>query len=97
MFAVLIVEALPNHLEGYVGRLMQRLTLGVFVGTMSTRVVDELWERVCKNGVEGRAILVEPNSSEVGYSLRLFGCTDITQREIDGLIFPIRKTPSTKP
>ncbi len=39
---VLQVEAVPKHLRGYLERFLQEVRTGLYVGTLTARVADNL-------------------------------------------------------
>lgn len=74
MFVVLSVEAVPTHLHGYISRFLTEATTGAFVGNLSTRVADALWERVCEASDAGRVALIRSApTTEAGFSIQLSG------------------------
>ena len=69
-FVVLQVESVPEHLRGYLERFLQETRSGLYVGTLSARVADHLWETVLTHAGPGDALMVRPDNSEAGYSIR---------------------------
>jgi CRISPR-associated protein Cas2 len=69
-FVVLQVESVPEHLRGYLERFLQETRSGLYVGTLSARVADHLWDTVLAHAGPGDALLIQPNNSEAGYSIR---------------------------
>lgn len=71
---VLVLTAVPPGLRGHLTRWLLEIAPGVFVGTVTARVRDHLWERVQKYvGDGGRAVMVQPARSEQGLSFRVVG------------------------
>ena len=68
---VLILTACPAGLRGHVTRWLLELSPGVFVGKVSTRVRDELWQRVVESVKDGRALMVFSKRSEQGLGFRV--------------------------
>lgn len=94
MFAVLAVEAVPEHLSGYLSRYLQEVKTGVFVGTLSAKVAEALWTRVQETSAAGRSVLVTSGGPlEQGYTVRLSGFTDREVRDFDGWEGVVRKHP----
>jgi CRISPR-associated protein Cas2 len=55
---VLVLSSCPVGLRGYLSRWLLEISAGVFVGVISSRIRDEVWDEVkilCK---DGRAILI---------------------------------------
>lgn len=55
---VLVLSACPVGLRGDLTKWLYEISAGVFVGTVSTRVREELWVRVTSTAGSGRAILI---------------------------------------
>lgn len=55
---VLVLTACPIGLRGDVTRWLLEISPGVFVGHLSARVRDKLWDRVIGLVKEGRAVMV---------------------------------------
>lgn len=81
---VIIVEAVPPRLRGHLRRYLVEVSSGVFVGDLSSRVRDRLWERVLRSSGDGRAILVRSANNEQGYAFDLVGHTKRTVIDLDG-------------
>ena len=74
MFVVLVVSAVPDHLRGYLTRFVSEVSVGVFVGNLSPRVADAIWERCLAARKEGACTLVYPNKNRLqGFGLRVAG------------------------
>lgn len=69
-FAVLQVESVPDHLRGYLERFLQEARTGLYVGTLSSRVADHLWQTVLTHAGPGDALMIRPDNSEAGYTIR---------------------------
>ena len=68
-FVVLQVESVPDHLRGYLERFLQETRTGLYVGTVSARVADHLWQVVLLYAGPGDALMVRPDNSEAGYTV----------------------------
>lgn len=55
---VLVLTACPAGLRGHLTRWLLEVSAGVFVGHVSARVRDLMWERVVELAKDGRAIMV---------------------------------------
>lgn len=65
--------AVPDRVRGALSRWMIELTAGVYVGTMSARVRDELWSAVSDSIGDGAAVCVHPDGNEQGFIVRTAG------------------------
>ena len=82
---VLTTTAVPDHVRGALTRWMIEPTPGLYVGTLSGRVRDELWRVVSASIGAGSAVLVHPESNEQGYALRTAGERRRIPVDFDGL------------
>jgi len=55
---VLTLSDCPVSLRGDLTKWLTEINTGVFVGRVTARVRDKLWERVCTSAKQGRATLV---------------------------------------
>src|SRR5690606_19722401 len=65
--------AVPDHGRGALSRWMLEPVAGVYVGTMSARVRDELWSVVSASVGVGAAVCVLSDDSEEGLTIRTAG------------------------
>lgn len=70
---VIVLSACPIGLRGQLTRWLMEISPGVFVGRISARVRDELWNRVTGLVGRGRAILVYSTSGEQGLAFKVHG------------------------
>lgn len=61
---VVVLTACPTGLRGDLTRWLLEISPGVFVGHVSARVRELLWERIISNVKGGRAIMVYPARNE---------------------------------
>ena len=76
---VMVVEKVPTSLRGELTRWLLEVRSGVFVGHVSARVRDKLWEKCCHAKRVGGVTQIWSNNSEQHFEMRM--CGD-TQREI---------------
>lgn len=98
---VLATTAVPDHLRGALSRWTIEVVPGIFVGTVSARVRDELWKAVCDTVADGAALLVHPAPTEQGFALRTAGTRRRVPIDFDGLTLirmtaPLRQPESAK-
>ena len=85
---VLILSAAPASLRGSMTRWLLEVSPGVFVGHLSARVREQLWELIRENLGEGRALLIWSVRSEQRFAIASLG----HEREpVD--IVPARSSP----
>lgn len=61
---VLVLTAVPAGLRGHLTRWLLEVAPGVYVGHLTRRVRDELWDRVVALCKDGRAIMIESARGE---------------------------------
>ncbi|MEV0370556.1 type I-E CRISPR-associated endoribonuclease Cas2e [Streptomyces sp. NPDC050636] len=82
---VIATTAVPNHLRGALSRWTTEVVPGIFVGTVSARVRDQLWDAVTDVVGDGAAVLVHPAPTEQGYAIRTAGTRRRVPTDFDGL------------
>lgn len=92
----MMVLLLRNAKPGLRGRLTRWLVQphpGVYLGHLSGRVRDRLWDLVCAGIDEGggSAVLIAPAQNEQGYTVLTRGTPPKLFVDFDGLLMP--KTP----
>ncbi len=83
---VLILERVPRGLRGELSRWVIEPRAGVFVGNVSAKVRDKLWETICQESSGGSAVLLYSTNNEQGYSFRLWGEPSYYPEEFEGLL-----------
>lgn len=81
---VLVVTACPAGLRGHLTRWLLEISPGVFVGVLSRRVRELVWDRVCELIKDGRAIMISPARNEQRLEFQVHG-HDWEPVDIDGL------------
>ncbi len=81
---VIVLSKCPPALRGDLTKWMFEISTGVFVGRLTARVRDELWERVVCYCGDGRATMVYSASNEQRMQFRVFN-TDLIPTDFDGL------------
>jgi CRISPR-associated protein Cas2 len=82
---VLILQRVTPSLRGELTSWLLQPHTGLFIGTVSARVRDKLWERVCKSLKDGAGILLYPDTSEQGFTIRTSGDTKRLIQDFEGL------------
>lgn len=71
---VVVLTAVPAGLRGHLTRWLLEIAPGVFVGTITARVREHLWQRVIRYlGEDGRAVMVYPAQNEQGLAFEVAG------------------------
>lgn len=82
---VLATTAVPDHVRGALTRWMIEPTPGLYVGTLSGRVRNELWAVVAASIGPGAAVLLYPEANEQGFAVLTAGERRRTPIDFDGL------------
>ncbi|MGI5397633.1 type I-E CRISPR-associated endoribonuclease Cas2e [Streptomyces sp. CA-251251] len=82
---VIATTAVPDHLRGALSRWTSEVVPGIFVGSVSARVRDQLWQAVTETVADGAAVLVHPAPTEQGYAIRTAGSRRRVPEDFDGL------------
>ncbi len=72
---ILCVTNCPPALRGDLSKWLSEINTGVYVGKLSTRVREELWDRVCGNIKNGQATMVYSANNEQGYAFLVHNTT----------------------
>lgn len=67
---VLVLTACPAGLRGHLTRWLLEVSAGVFVGTVSARIREHLWEQTMALVKDSKAIMTYPDDSEQGLAFR---------------------------
>lgn len=86
---VITLEKCPLSLRGDLTKWMQEISLGVYVGQVSARVRDRLWERVCSEAKSGRATMVYSAQNEQRLEFRVHN-TSWIPIDFDGIKLMLR-------
>lgn len=82
---VISTTAIPDHVRGALTRWLLEPNPGLYVGTVSARVRDELWATLTAVVGDGAATLIHPADTEQGYELRTAGTRRRRPVNFDGL------------
>lgn len=93
---VLVLSACPPGLRGDLTKWLYEISAGVFVGTVSARLREQLWDRVKENSGAGRAILIWSARNEQKLNFAVHG-HQWEPIDIDGITLMRRPTSSSSP
>ncbi|MEU1854302.1 type I-E CRISPR-associated endoribonuclease Cas2e [Streptomyces sp. NPDC019990] len=92
---VIATTAVPDHLRGALSRWTSEVVPGIFIGSVSARVRDQLWQAVTEIVGNGAALLIHPTDTEQGYAIRTAGSRRRIPADFDGLTL-IRMTAAPR-
>ncbi|MFE3799243.1 type I-E CRISPR-associated endoribonuclease Cas2e [Nocardia tengchongensis] len=82
---VIATTAVPDHVRGALSRWLIEPTAGLYVGTVSARVRDELWDAISESVGDGEAVCLHPATNEQGFLIKTAGERRRTVTDFDGL------------
>ena len=86
---VMILERVTPALRGELTRWLIQPKTGVFLGRVSSRVRDLLWEKVIASKRGGAALLVYQDTTEQGFSIKTSGPASKIIEDFEGLLLPM--------
>ena len=82
---IIILENVPPGLRGELSRWMIEPKSGIFVGNMTARIRDLLWEKCCTKAKNGSVIQIWNTNNEQGFAMRVAGVTSREVIDVEGL------------
>ena len=82
---VIVVENAPDRLRGRLACWLLQVRAGVYVGDVSRRVREMLWEQVEGGIADGNAIAAWSSQNESGFELATLGPNRRVPVDFDGL------------
>lgn len=70
---VVVLTAAPPKIRGHLTRWLFEISPGVYVGKVSARVRELLWEQILDNIGDGRAVMVFAANNEQGLEFKTYG------------------------
>lgn len=84
-FVVVVTEGVPPRLRGRLAIWLLEVRAGVYVGDMSKRGREMVWEQLEKGVESGNAVMAWASSHESGYEFQTLGANRRMPVEFDGL------------
>jgi CRISPR-associated protein Cas2 len=82
---VIVVENVPPRLRGRLAIWLLEVRAGVYVGDVSRRVREMIWDTVTKGSGEGNAVLAWSTNTESGFDFLTWGANRREPVEMDGI------------
>ncbi|NEG89750.1 type I-E CRISPR-associated endoribonuclease Cas2e [Bifidobacterium aerophilum] len=92
---VVVLTVSPPKLRGHLTRWLLEISPGVYVGKVSARVRELLWNQILDNIGSGRAVMVYPADNEQGMSFKVHG-QEWSPVDFDGLTLIMRPNGSRR-
>ncbi|WP_316668003.1 type I-E CRISPR-associated endoribonuclease Cas2e [uncultured Propionibacterium sp.] len=90
---IILLSATPAALRGALTRWLLEIDPGVYVGHLSARVREHLWELIQKHIENGRALLIYSTRSEQHFAIKSLG-HDRIPVDLEGCL--VMRTPYDK-
>ncbi len=84
-FIVVVTEAVPDRLRGRLAIWLLEVRAGVYIGDVSRRTREMLWEQVADGLEEGSVVIAWQSANESGYEFQTLGPNRRMPVEYDGL------------
>ena len=85
---VIILERVTPSLRGELTRWLIQPHTGVFVGGVTARVRDLLWQRIGKSLRDGAATMLYSSDTEQGFSAKVLGAPKRIMADFEGMLLP---------
>jgi CRISPR-associated protein Cas2 len=82
---VIVVENAPPRLRGRLALWLLEIRAGVYVGKVSRRIREMIWEQVETGINEGNAVMVWTTNTESGFDFLTLGANRRIPVEMDGI------------
>ncbi len=82
---VIVVENAPPRLRGRLAVWLLEIRAGVYVGNLSRRIREMIWDQIGKGIGEGNAIMAWSTNTESGYDFLTLGPNRRIPKEMDGI------------
>jgi len=92
---VVVLSVTPERLRGELTRWLLEISTGVYVGHLSARVRERLWDRITEDVSKGRAIMVWSTSNEQRMQFKVHNHSWMVE-DFDGLYLMRRVTPESR-
>ncbi len=82
---VIVVENAPPRLRGRLGLWLVEVRAGVYVGKVSRRVREMIWDNLERGIDDGNAVMVWSSNTESGFDFLTLGANRRIPVELDGI------------
>jgi CRISPR-associated protein Cas2 len=82
---VIVVENVPPRLRGRLAVWLLEIRAGVYVGKVSSRIREMIWQQVEIGSGEGNAVMAWSTNAESGFDFLTLGPNRRIPMELDGI------------
>lgn len=84
-FCVVVTENVPDRLRGRMAVFLVEVRAGVYIGDVSKRVREKLWEYLSADLGDGNVVMAWSTNTESGFDFQTLGANRRVPVEFDGL------------
>ncbi|KFN49277.1 type I-E CRISPR-associated endoribonuclease Cas2e [Arenimonas composti] len=84
-FLVVVTENVPPRLRGRLALWLLEIRAGVYIGDVSRRTREMIWQQVSEGCEEGNAVMAWASTHESGYEFQTVGRNRRVPVDFDGL------------
>ena len=81
----IVVENVPPRLRGRLAVWLLEIRAGVYVGKVSRRIREMIWDQIETGIEEGNAVMVWTTNTESGFDFMTLGANRRIPKEMDGV------------
>lgn len=93
---VVVTEAVPPRLRGRLAVWLLEVRAGVYVGDVSRRVREMIWEQVSELAEDGNVVMSWATNTESGFDFQTYGENRREPVDMDGLRLVLFKPIETQ-
>lgn len=82
---VVVTENVPPRLRGRLAVWLLEVRAGVYIGDVSTRIREMIWQQVATLAEEGNVVMAWATNTESGFEFQTFGENRRIPVDLDGL------------
>ncbi|MDC9589311.1 type I-E CRISPR-associated endoribonuclease Cas2e [Xenorhabdus sp. XENO-10] len=82
---VIVTEAVPPRLRGRLAIWLLEIRAGVYVGDISHKIREMIWEQITELTEDGNAVMAWQTNTESGFDFQTFGENRREPIDFDGL------------
>ncbi len=91
---IMILEKVPASVRGDLSRWLIKVRTGIYVGHVSARVRDKLWEKCVEKRRAGSIFQAWSTNNEQHFTMRLEGDSDREIIDWEGILLVVEKKDS---
>ncbi|MGB0732389.1 MAG: type I-E CRISPR-associated endoribonuclease Cas2e [Pontibacterium sp.] len=80
-----VTENVPPRLRGRLAVWLLEVRAGVYVGDVSRRIREMIWEQVCELAEEGNVVMAWATNTESGFDFQTYGTNRRVPVDYEGL------------